>query len=1109
MLAGEGRDISSTHAGLLQVVFFVETFNAMCAERVKRMGGRGQRGGPREGEGVEVSSQQVLLELASSVDRREFRWTEQPGVVGLALKWGLQPPPQYDVLAKVARRMFAPAGVERVKSRIPGESDLRLVGETNLPPVPRAVSIGNDLRIYATAGGGYDLATVEIPGLALMELRRSARSMYCDEVLDPIAVLRDYLTHVANIRPSAVDHFVQAWLRSEFGIVYTKISKYALNEMCAVFNTIFYGHERPSREVIHSRRAATVGIGVLLDRIRSITARTIQGGSAREVERGSALRALGLYYCLRFCEVLRVRTHWLEKADGETRVAGGQRVESERVLRNEGKTRGCGTALRPLEYGYFQNRVFGDIPGIPGLSYIFRGGLLPYTERGRTVVINGPPGSGKTLFALHAMADAAYRGRLAVYFAFEQSRAVLHDQLLSLGLLDPEKFDVIEGAIRTESGDLGDRVGKGGEDLAEEIARRRSDSPRRGLLILYGSTSTERDMFELDVAISELARVAGQDWPSRALSIDSINALAFTAEARATDDSRRRRLRLNLRRLIDVIEENEFWGIIISEAGEGHEDGEFEKLAYLVDTVAELGSDRPGRWIEVMKSRPQAYHTGRHPFRISSTEGVRIYPSLSAVRSSLRKRVKSTLSEERAIEWPGSVDVSGNSRNVLAGSERDGKELRGIKEAGIKEKSSVLICGASGSEGTRVALDLVTARGRGDQAAGGPRSLLYVTFRTSDVRFNQLLRTDARVRARWESVRRARVRWYSPGGNLTAEQFLSELRDLIRQGRQEGVPIERLVFDEVDAVDETLPAVAGDGLFWPTLLELVTTEPVTTFFVVGETQAHPQAMRVLQASADYILRIERGEERTRLAVRIEKLPEDAFVRRHGGKLSGSKPRIETKFGTPALYTPEQLSARISARARALEEEHCQVSVLFAEFTVWSQFPTAAGDDAGATVVEEVLERALAVVHRNGGFAATVTDEYIMAVFGAPLKDSEHALQACRAALEVRDEMRRYQDMRTGEPRITIHTRAGLNSGEIKMMGIRNDLRLEYESIGETVELAARMKETARPGSILMTAGLKELVGSHFSARLIERMHVKDVDEEVGIYELVGLIGAGA
>jgi Adenylate and Guanylate cyclase catalytic domain len=121
------------------------------------------------------------------------------------------------------------------------------------------------------------------------------------------------------------------------------------------------------------------------------------------------------------------------------------------------------------------------------------------------------------------------------------------------------------------------------------------------------------------------------------------------------------------------------------------------------------------------------------------------------------------------------------------------------------------------------------------------------------------------------------------------------------------------------------------------------------------------------------------------------------------------------------------------------------------------------------LLDPVLERMMAAVHRYEGTVNQVMGDGIMALFGAPIAHEDHAVRACYAALAMQEAIRRYsEEVRRGHG-LEVQIRVGLNSGEVVVRAIGNDLHMDYSAIGQTTHLAARMEQLAPPGTIRLTA----------------------------------------
>ena len=178
---------------------------------------------------------------------------------------------------------------------------------------------------------------------------------------------------------------------------------------------------------------------------------------------------------------------------------------------------------------------------------------------------------------------------------------------------------------------------------------------------------------------------------------------------------------------------------------------------------------------------------------------------------------------------------------------------------------------------------------------------------------------------------------------------------------------------------------------------------------------------------------------------------------------------------PRTYTPKHLADKILQSKSALEGERKQVTVLFAD--VKGSMDLAEQLDPEAW--HKILDRFFAIlsdgVHRFEGTVNQYTGDGIMALFGAPIAREDHAQRACYAVLLLQQELRRYADDVRLEHGLGLSVRMGLNSGEVVVGKIGDDLRMDYTAQGHTVGLAARMEQMADPGKALLTEHTAKLI----------------------------------
>jgi class 3 adenylate cyclase/tetratricopeptide (TPR) repeat protein len=208
--------------------------------------------------------------------------------------------------------------------------------------------------------------------------------------------------------------------------------------------------------------------------------------------------------------------------------------------------------------------------------------------------------------------------------------------------------------------------------------------------------------------------------------------------------------------------------------------------------------------------------------------------------------------------------------------------------------------------------------------------------------------------------------------------------------------------------------------------------------------------------------------------------------------------------SPAAFTPKHLAERILTGKAALEGERKQVTVLFADLKGSMEVLADRDPEEARQILDPVLAHMMDAVHRYEGTVNQVMGDGIMALFGAPIAYEDHAVRACYAALRMQDSVTRYAEEARRAHGVTVQIRVGLNSGEVVVRAISNDLHMDYSAIGETTHLAARMEQAARPGTVLIAPATRQLVEEFVAAKPLGPMRVKGRSEPVEVYELTGL-----
>src|SRR5436309_13151231 len=147
--------------------------------------------------------------------------------------------------------------------------------------------------------------------------------------------------------------------------------------------------------------------------------------------------------------------------------------------------------------------------------------------------------------------------------------------------------------------------------------------------------------------------------------------------------------------------------------------------------------------------------------------------------------------------------------------------------------------------------------------------------------------------------------------------------------------------------------------------------------------------------------------------------------------------------SPRAPTSRHLADKIRQSKSALEGERKQVTVLFADVKGSMELAEQLDPEEWSAIMQRFFGILSEGVERFEGFVDKFTGDGIMALFGAPIAHEDHAQRACYAALHLRDELRRFAQELRRERGLDVATRIGLNSGEVVVGKIGDDLRMDY------------------------------------------------------------------
>jgi adenylate cyclase len=185
-------------------------------------------------------------------------------------------------------------------------------------------------------------------------------------------------------------------------------------------------------------------------------------------------------------------------------------------------------------------------------------------------------------------------------------------------------------------------------------------------------------------------------------------------------------------------------------------------------------------------------------------------------------------------------------------------------------------------------------------------------------------------------------------------------------------------------------------------------------------------------------------------------------------------------------------------------EHKQVTVLFADVVGSMKLAAAVDAERLQEIMNELFNRASAVVQRYQGTVDKFTGDGLMALFGAPVALEDHVLRACIAAMEIQSVTTELAAEVLHADGIALQLRVGLNSGDV-IVGEIGSGPGRYTAIGHPVGMAQRLEAAAPGGGVLCSISTARLVEDATRLGTVEDIAVKGADAPVPARRLLAVV----
>jgi len=314
-----------------------------------------------------------------------------------------------------------------------------------------------------------------------------------------------------------------------------------------------------------------------------------------------------------------------------------------------------------------------------------------------------------------------------------------------------------------------------------------------------------------------------------------------------------------------------------------------------------------------------------------------------------------------------------------------------------------------------------------------------------------------------------------PNGKLALQAVQEQPPDLllldVRMPEMDGLSVCRQVKD--DAATQFIPVV-----------------------VVTALDSQDDELHAIEAGADDFITKPFSPTilltRARSLLRLKKLHDDLESRNQ--LLSQVLNRYVDQEISEIILTDPERHLKLGGETR-------QVSVLFADLRDFTKFSASNPAPQVVDTLNLVFKELVEIVLSHKGTFDKFLGDAIMAFFGAPIGGDNDTRRALRTALDMQQCFRQLQAVTSNPFLSSLGLGVGIHSGEAIVGNIGSETLMDYTVIGDTVNIARRLQETARAGEILISADVKELVPD---MKAEHKGHQQLAGHSVDVFQLLSL-----
>jgi class 3 adenylate cyclase len=240
------------------------------------------------------------------------------------------------------------------------------------------------------------------------------------------------------------------------------------------------------------------------------------------------------------------------------------------------------------------------------------------------------------------------------------------------------------------------------------------------------------------------------------------------------------------------------------------------------------------------------------------------------------------------------------------------------------------------------------------------------------------------------------------------------------------------------------------------------------------------------------------------------IPESSkFCPECGSPLSLTSPSFPTEADRTTLlqkYIPPELAKRILSAGKQIESERRLVTVLFADVSGFTAMSEKLDPEEVSSVLNDCFKGLISIVYKYEGVIDKFIGDEIMAIFGAPLTHENDPERSVRCSMEMMEYMERFNQLSPVALPEPLGLHISMNTGMVVAGNVGSDLRMNYSVIGDTVNLASKLKHVAERGEIVVSEDTFRIVSSLVNAEEPRLVEIKGKSEPAKVYKILSIKG---